>query len=210
MSEDRVSRQERIVEGIRQGRILRIDFLGDSITQGCGFVSRQEGYPDLLLGKMKQLAGHDRFRIYNHAVGGATAADGLGRLHWCERSPCYPDLSFVMFGLNDVHQSVSEADYGGWLGVMMDRLKQIGSEVVLLGPTPYPDREQAVRSFSLRASREAGQAGVKFVDCLVPFYRAGQVPAGMLWADGIHLTARGHAVLAEWIWNRIQAPARGS
>ena len=39
MSEDKVSRQESILESIRQGRIQRIDFLGDSITQGCGFVA---------------------------------------------------------------------------------------------------------------------------------------------------------------------------
>ena len=205
MSENKASRQESIPESIRQGRILRIDFLGDSITQGCGYISRQEGYPDLLLSKMKQLAGHDRFRIYNHAVGGATAAGGAGRIHWCERGPSPPDLSFVMFGLNDVHLSGSVDDYVHHLGTMMDRLKRLGSAVVLLGPTPYPDRERPVRSFSLRASREAGQAGVKFVDCLVPFYRAGQVPAGMLWPDGIHLTARGHAVLAEWIWNQLQS-----
>ena len=126
MSEDKVSRQESIPESIRQGRIQRIDFLGDSITQGCGFVSRQQGYPDFLLGKMKQLAGHDRFQTYNHAVGGATAADGAGRLHWCERTASPPDLSFVMFGLNDVYQSVSEEDYGDTLGAIVSRLKHLG------------------------------------------------------------------------------------
>ena len=126
MSEDKVSRQESILESIRQGRIQRIDFLGDSITQGCGFVSRQQGYPDFLLGKMKQLAGHDRFQTYNHAVGGATAADGAGRLHWCERTASPPDLSFVMFGLNDVYQSVSEEDYGESLGAIVEQAQAPG------------------------------------------------------------------------------------
>ena len=126
MSEDKVSRQESILESIRQARIQRIDFLGDSITQGCGFVSRQQGYPDFLLGKMKQLAGHDRFQTYNHAVGGATAADGAGRLHWCERTASPPDLSFVMFGLNDVYQSVSEEDYGESLGAIIRPAQAIG------------------------------------------------------------------------------------
>ena len=208
MSEDKVSRQESILESIRQGRIQRIDFLGDSITQGCGFVSRQQGYPDFLLGKMKQLAGHDRFQTYNHAVGGATAADGAGRLHWCERTASPPDLSFVMFGLNDVYQSVSEEDYGDTLGAIVSRLKHLGSVVVVLGPTPFPAREEAVRSFSLRASREASRAGADFVDCLAPFYQGSQVPAGMLWPDGIHLTARGHRVLGEWVWQQLQAMER--
>ncbi len=205
MSKDKASRRESILEGIRQGRILRIDFLGDSITQGCGFVSRQEGYPDLLLGKMKQMAGHDRFRIYNHAVGGATAAGGAGRIHWCERGASSPDLSFVMFGLNDVHLSGSADDYAHHLGTMMNRLKRLGSAVVLLGPTPFPAREAAVHSFSLRASREAARAGVDFVDCLKPFYQGGRLPEGLLWPDGIHLTARGHRVLADWIWNQLQS-----
>ena len=208
MSVGNVSRQESILESIRQGRILRIDFLGDSITQGCGFISRQQGYPDFLLGKMKQLAGHDRFQTYNHAVGGATAADGAGRLHWCERFAPPPDLSFVMFGLNDVYQSVSEEDYGESLGAIVSRLKYLGSEVAVLGPTPFPAREEAVRSFSLRASREASRAGADFVDCLAPFYQGSQVPAGLLWPDGIHLTARGHRVLGEWIWKQLQAMER--
>ena len=205
MSGGNPSRQQWILEDIRQGRTRRIDFLGDSITQGCGFVSRQEGYPDLLLDKMKQLAGHDRFQTYNHAVGGATAADGAGRLHWCERSASPPDLSFVMFGLNDVFGSVSVDVYGDNLGDIMHRLKRMGSEVVLLGPTPFPARDAAVRSFSLRASREAHLARVHFVDCLVPFYQGGRIPSGLLWPDGLHLTAQGHRVLGEWIWERLQA-----
>lgn len=204
MSSGNLSRQQSIVESIRQGRIRRIDFLGDSITQGCGYVSRQESYPDLLLDKMKQLAGHDRFRVYNHAVGGATAAGGAGRIHWCERGSSRPDLSFVMFGLNDVYLSGSADDYAHHLGTMTSRLKGLGSEVVLLGPTPFPDREAAIRAFSLRASREAGRADVRFVDCLAPFYRAGRIPEGLLWPDGIHLTARGHRILAEWIWEKLR------
>ena len=204
MSDSNLSAQTSIPESIRQGRIRRIDFLGDSITQGCGYVSRQEGYPDLLLDKMRQLAGHDRFRTYNHAVGGATAAGGAGRIHWCERGPSPPDLSFVMFGLNDVYLSGSVEDYAHHLGTMTNRLKRLGSEVVLLGPTPFPAREAAVRSFSLRASREAGRAQVRFVDCLFPFYQGGRIPAGLLWPDGIHLTARGHRILAEWIWQKLQ------
>lgn len=205
MSASNASPRKSILESVRRGRIRRIDFLGDSITQGCGYVSRQEGYPDLLLDKMKQLAGHDRFLIYNHAVGGATAAGGAGRLHWCEHGPSPPDLSFVMFGLNDVYLSGSEDDYAHHLGTMMNRLKRMGSEVVLLGPTPFPARDAAVHSFSLRASREAGRARVNFVDCLKPFYQGGRLPAGMLWPDGIHLTARGHRILTEWIWKELQA-----
>ena len=205
MSGGNPSRQQWILEDIRQGRTRRIDFLGDSITQGCGFVSRQEGYPDLLLEKMKQLAGHDRFQTYNHAVGGATAADGAVRLHWCERGASPPDLSFVMFGLNDVFGSVSVDVYADNLANIMHRLKRMGSEVVLLGPTPFPARDAAVRSFSLRASREADIARVHFVDCLVPFYQASRIPPGLLWPDGLHLTAQGHRVLGEWIWEKLQA-----
>ena len=205
MSSGNLSRQQWILEDIRQGRTRRIDFLGDSITQGCGFVSRQEGYPDLLLEKMKQLAGHDRFQTYNHAVGGATAADGAGRLHWCERGALPPDLSFVMFGLNDVFGSVSVDVYADNLANIMHRLKRMGSEVVLLGPTPFPARDAAVRSFSFRASREADIARVHFVDCLVPFYQGGRIPPGLLWPDGLHLTAQGHRVVGDWIWEKLQA-----
>ena len=193
MSEDKVSRQESILESIRQGRIQRIDFLGDSITQGCGFVSRQQGYPDFLLGKMKQLAGHDRFQTYNHAVGGATAADGAGRLHWCERTASPPDLSFVMFGLNDVYQSVSEEDYGESLGAIVSRLKHLGSVVVVLGPTPSstwdrwwwfwgrrpfrPGRRPCARSACGPPGRPAAPAQTSWI-AWPPSTRAARFPRG--------------------------------
>ncbi len=204
MSGKKVPRYGSTLDGIRQGLIKRIDFLGDSITQGCGFVSRQESYPDLLLDKMKQLAGHDQFRTYNQAVGGATAADGFGRLHWSERGNLPPDLSFVMFGLNDVYQSVPIEDYAGSLGSIIDRLKHLGSEVVALGPTPFLSQEDSVRRYSLRAGQVAGQAQVTFVDCLSPFYENSQVSPGLLWPDGLHLTAQGHRLLGQWVWKQLE------
>ena len=182
MSEDKVSRQESILESIRQGRIQRIDFLGDSITQGCGFVSRQQGYPDFLLGKMKQLAGHDRFQTYNHAVGGATAADGAGRLHWSERTASPPDLSFVMFGLNDVYQSVSEEDYGESLGAIMDRLRQLGSEVDRWwwswGRRPFrPESRPSALSAGGPPGRPAAPAQTSWI-AWSPSTRAARFPRG--------------------------------
>jgi len=192
-----------ISQQLRTQRIRRIHFLGDSITQGCGFVSEQDTYIEYLRLGMQQIADQQTLRIYNHAVGGATAADGLGRIHWCERAGHLPQLSLIMFGLNDVHQNVAIGDYQNSLESMAGRLLDLKSEVIILSPTPYPSRASDVQAFADRSRQVADRCGTHFVDCLSPFYSTGQLLADTLWADGVHLTDLGHRILGQAIVNAL-------
>jgi len=184
---------------LRQKRISRIHFQGDSITQGCGFVAQQDSYVEHLRTRMQQLAEDHVLRIYNHAVGGATAADGLQRMHWCERERHLPQLTFIMFGLNDVHQNVPADAYQNCLDSMARRLLELESQAVILSPTPYPARAVDLQEFADRSRQVADQCGTHFVDCLSPFYPDGRLAADTLWADGVHLTEAGHQVLGQAI-----------
>lgn len=184
---------------LRTKRISRIHFQGDSITQGCGFVAQQDNYVEHLRLQMQKLADEHVLRVYNHAVGGATAADGLQRIHWCERERHLPQLTFIMFGLNDVHQNVPIDAYQNGLESMARRLLGLESQVVILSPTPFPARAADLQDFADRARQVADQCGTSFVDCLSPFYPSGRLTPDTLWADGVHLTTAGHQILGQTI-----------
>ena len=188
---------------IQNGEVERVHFQGDSITQGCGFLSQQQSYVKFLVDKFERISSR-QIQVYNHAVGGATAVDGFNRIHWCERENHLPDLTFIMFGLNDVNQGIPIDTYADSLRAMIERLKKVDSEVVLLGPTPFPAHADEVRAFGQRAGEVSQQTEVAFADCLSPFYETGDVPAGYLWQDGVHLTAQGHDFLGKVLWRELE------
>jgi len=192
-----------LFEWIRQSAVERVHFQGDSITQGCGFLAQQQSFVQFLADNLNRVSTH-QVQIYNHAVGGATAVDGLNRIHWCERENHLPDLTFIMFGLNDVNQGIPIDTYASSLQAMIERLKKTGSKVVVLSPTPFPAHAEEVRLFSLRAGEVSRQAAVAFIDCLSPFYETGNVPPGFLWPDGVHLTAQGHEFLGNTLWHELE------
>ena len=195
----------RLTTKLRQGAYRRVHFQGDSITQGSGFLSQQQNYVAYLAAKFRELTpDRQPVELYNHAVGGATSADGVQRSHWCDREGHQAHITFVMFGLNDVHQDIAIEAYASNLTTMISRIKDFGSDVVLLGPTPFVGRENEIEQFSGRARQVAGKLEVAFVDCLSPFYEDGEVPPGLLWPDGIHLTAEGQEKLGKLIWQRLQ------
>jgi len=192
------------LDAIRSGTITRIHLHGDSITQGCGFLSQQQGYVNYLTVQFNRISPHEQLQIYNHAVGGATSVDGLDRIHWSDRENHIPHLTLMMFGLNDVHRDVSLDEYVHCLESMIGSLASNGSQVVVLSPTPYVSREDDVRSYRDRAEAVARQSDVFFIDCLTPFYATGEIPADFIWPDGIHLTAQGQRFLGEHIFVELE------
>ena len=196
--------KDSIFHTIQQGLINRIHFQGDSITQGCGFVSQRETYVHALIEKIEQLSGNHNMQLYNHAVGGATSLDGLNRIHWCQREDRAADLTFIMFGLNDIHQDLSIEEYSQNLRGMVESLQKIPCEIVMLSPTPYLSRAEEVRAFRDCVERMSHENGLAYVDCLGPFYETGDVPDGILWPDGLHLTTEGQRILGNIVWNGLK------
>ena len=141
--------------------------------------------------------------IYNHAVGGATSGDGINRLHWSHREEKMPDLSFIMFGLNDAQKGVSINKYKKNLELIIKDLKCLGSEVVLLSPTPFLSKMSEVENHCKHAASVANIMDVLFIDYLSPFNEMTEKLPKFLWADGLHLNANGHRVLADIIWRKL-------
>ena len=100
----------------------------------------------------------------SHTVEGAISVDVLNRIHWCERENHISELTFVTFGLKDVHQCIPLQKFSGKLHAMIGRLKLIESEVVVLGPTPF--LSQCGRSVVIQSPDQRSVAG--FSCC---FYR---------------------------------------
>jgi lysophospholipase L1-like esterase len=193
-----------ILQKIRDGSIKRVHFHGDSITQGCGYVPQNFLYVSDVVEYFKHLSGHEDWRVYNHGVGGATVSEGLQRVHWCDRGNERAELTFLMFGLNDVNQGVPLTEFSENLRAFIRRLREIGSEVVVLGPTPFLGHVEEVRAFARTAQDMAREEQVAFINCLDLFYAGGAVAPDLLWPDGVHLTAKGQHFLGQFIVNAFK------
>lgn len=125
---------------------LTVAFLGDSVTQGCFEVYKNEegrivpvfeplsGYPHLLHQKLATAYPSIPFHIVNAGISGDRAPSGAKRLERDILSHC-PDLTVVCYGLNDCadnEQSIEK--YIAALREILCRLRESGSEVVFMTP----------------------------------------------------------------------------
>ena len=93
----------------------------------------------------------------------------------------------------------------GWAAGIAEMLLQSHASCCLYYfSTPFASRAEEVRAFSVRAQEVAQDTGVSFMDCLGPFYESGDVPAGFLWPDAVHLTAAGQEFLGKLVWSGLK------
>lgn len=125
---------------------LTVAFLGDSVTQGCFEVYKNEegrivpvfdplsAYPHLLHQKLATAYPSVPFHIVNVGISGDRAPNGCKRL---ERDVLShrPDLTVVCYGLNDCGDGKDSVDkYATALREILCRLQESGSAVVLMTP----------------------------------------------------------------------------
>lgn len=123
-----------------------IAFLGDSVTQGCFEVYKdQAGNIEAVFDKNSAYHSYlDRIltilypnvpiNIINAGVSGGNARHGLERL---ERDVIrhQPDLTVVCFGLNDSGGGMEGiTPYAEALGHIFEKLKAVGSEIIFMTP----------------------------------------------------------------------------
>jgi acyl-CoA thioesterase-1 len=171
--------------------------LGDSLTAGLG-VAVDEAYPALLEARVRA-AGFD-YRVVNAGVSGDTSAGGLRRVDWVLRSR--PDVAIVALGANDGLRGLPIAALRDNLTVIVTRLREAGSRVLLVGmrlPLNYGDVYAGAFADSFRVV--AQRAGVAFV----PFMLEGVAAQPKLnQVDGIHPNAAGHRAIADHLWTALQ------
>ncbi len=173
--------------------------LGTSLTEGLG-VDVEESFPALLQRRIDSTGL--AFRVVNAGVSGETAAGGLRRLEWLLSQPL--DVLVLELGAND-----------GLRGNDVDSLHATLSAIIRRTRAAYPDASIVIAG--MEAPPEMGVAYTErfrrtFPDLadlygakLIPFLLAGVGGVDSLTqVDGIHPTARGHAVIANNVWGVLQ------
>ena len=188
---------------------------GDSLTYGYVATSPFGGggqsynqdpgaYPVVL---QQRLGGG--VKVLNRGVPGDTARLGLDR--WQDVGS--GDLAIIMYGDNDAgvrgQPAVSVAAYGVVLEALVRRRMNDGARVILLAPPPPSSRRSAdqlgpYRDMVVVVGRRTGapvlDAGALIKDVDPPLQR-----------DGLHLTSRANAALAEGLSRQVSVgPPRAS
>jgi len=170
-----------------------VAFLGDSLTAGWG-LSEEEAWPALV---GRALAAEGRpIRVLNAGVSGETAGEGLARLPGVLARK--PDVLVVALGINDGLRGLSLDEAEAALRRIIEDSQAAGVPVLLVGTRVPPERHGAehARRYEEIFARLAAEMKVD----LVPDLLAGvSDQPGLLFPDGLHPNAGGHARLAETV-----------
>ena len=146
---------------------VTIGFLGDSVTNGCFEVfpiltdhgeagidtvyEPENSYATLLKKLLLEFYPRAQINIINAGISGDSSCGGLARMDR-DLIPYRPDLTVVCFGLNDaVNRDISLEQYHDALTGIVQKLKNSGSEVILMTPQPICSRvHSCLKEESLR------------------------------------------------------------
>jgi acyl-CoA thioesterase I len=177
------------------GRGPLVVFLGDSLTSGWRLPEAQ-AYPALL---DEQLRGRGReVRVLNAGVSGETAAQGLARLEGILRQR--PAVLVVALGINDGLRGLPVTETEAALRTILDRAQAAGARVLLVGMR-IPENGDTARRFNELYPRLAAELRVPWV----PDLRHGVAGRPeLLFPDGLHPNAAGHARLADNVRSALE------
>ncbi len=172
--------------------------VGDSISAGFGLDSRQ-GWVSLLQARLRD-EGFDE-KVVNASISGDTSAGGQARL-LALLAAHKPSLVVLELGGNDGLRGQSPAQLQQNLASMIERSRQAGAKVLLLGMRLPPN--YGVRYTTAFAKVYEQLAADKQVP-LVPFFLegVGGVPE-LMQADGIHPAQGAQQRLLENAWPAIK------
>ena len=175
-------------------------FLGDSITAGYGLETSQ-AYPALIQDKID--AKGWPVRVINAGQSGDTSAGGLNRIDWLLRNPI--DILVLELGGNDGLRGLSPQLTQKNLQAIIDRTKAKHPQVkiIIAGMRLPPNMG---RDYGRQFNDVFPQLAKRNGAVLIPFVLEGVGGVRDLnLADGIHPTAKGHAIVAANVW-KVLAP----
>lgn len=185
---------------------MRVVFLGDSVTAGYGLgeTACEGSYFALLRSTVGERPGAPELI--------ASALDGVDTTYALKRfarmvTALDPDWVVVVLGLNDAmprsgRPLTTAADYGANLRGLVDRILSLGSQAVLVTPSPRfaPAQDDGtLRDLMPEYVKEliavARQSDVQCIDLHRRFVATGRVAE--LIPDGTHPNLGGHRLIAE-------------
>ena len=185
-------------------------FLGDSITD-CDRLwdVRDDGLGFGYVRKIKEgLSAGEPLKLYNRGHNGFTAFQVR---EWLSEdlSGLSPDVVSLLVGINDLAGYLYGGGYGAeeferQIQKILERLLEKGRPRLILMepfvfpvPAAYRAWEEPLARFREKVRSVAGRAGAGFVPLWEIFREAMEdCPPRELTTDGIHLTERGHEILA--------------
>ena len=177
-------------------------FFGDSLTAGLGLEDPAiDAYPAVIQKKITD--ARLPWRVVNAGLSGDTPAGGLRRVDWILRQQV--DVFVLALGGNDGLRGIDPALTRANLQGIIDKVKARypAAKIVLAGMMMPPSMgEDYARAFRDLYPALAEKNGI----ALVPFLLEGVGGSPELnQADGIHPTAKGHAMVAETVWKVLKS-----
>ncbi|HOU09765.1 MAG TPA: SGNH/GDSL hydrolase family protein [Clostridiales bacterium] len=192
-------------------------FQGDSITD-CGRSRLRNnglgsGYVRMIAGALKKAAPDAGIRVLNRGISGNRAIDLVER--W--QKDCIdlqPDYLSILIGVNDTWRAFDSNDYTADVTfkarcrtILEETLKKTQAKIILLSPFLLDVNEKVTKmredlSGKQRAVGELAQEyAAKWLDLDAVFAQAcTTAPPTEFSLDGVHPTAKGHALIAaEWL-----------
>lgn len=194
----------------------RLVFTGDSITD-CDRL--WDDRPDSLgFGYVRMIAEalartEPETEVLNRGHNGFTAFQM--KIRWEEDCiSLSPDVVTILVGINDLYLHIGGAGGRGAEGyalsleqMIKEVRERLGASLILMEPFVFPEPqayaawEEPLGEFRLEMKRLAEQYRTGFVPLWEIFREAGQrLPLAALTTDGIHLTEKGHEIVAvSWL-----------
>ena len=187
-------------------RTINLVFHGHSVPSGyfaTPNVRTLSSYPYLTLQRVKQQYPYAVVNCITTSIGGEQAEQGAARFT-AEVLTHQPDVVFIDYALNDRSIGLERARVA-W-EQMIQEAHVYGTKVILLTPTPdlkedilSPEADLTQHSQQIR--RLAEQYGAGLVDSYAIFKKiAEKEPLEPYMAQNNHINARGHALVAEAIF----------
>ncbi len=172
--------------------VIKIVFLGDSLTAGFG-LPQEQAWPEQVQKRLKA-AGY-KTAIINAGVSGDTTANGLARYDWSVGS-AEADILVLALGANDFLQGVSPATTRQNLKMIIERAQNDGMEIILAGvATPQLDQlGPAGRAYASIYPELAAEYKLSFFASMLEGVSG---RADLLQSDGLHPTQAGVEIMAD-------------
>ncbi len=174
-----------------------IVFLGDSLTEGYG-VAQEAAFPQLI--QKKIISDKLDWKVISSGSSGSTSASTLSRLKWVTKNK--PDYVLILMGSNDGLRGlkIEETEKN-----LSDALKWANENKIniILGQLYVPPNygKEYFKKFSELFPRLAKKHNVKLAPFLLD--KVAGFPS-LNQADAIHPNEKGHAIVADTIYNYLK------
>ncbi len=192
-------RFEKMFDKIKSGKIVKIAFLGGSITQDCHTTVHELCYAYRTFDWFKRQFPSGKFEYINAGIGGTTSQFGVARVE--DDILCHkPDMVFVEFSVNDSNTDKFKETYESLLRKIL--LTENEPAVFTFNNVQYDDGVNA-QDVHNEVARYYKLPIVSMKDSIYQEILFGKYTSLDISTDNLHPNNVGHGLLAEVICNLL-------